>query len=145
MELSLECQSRMPKPSFLGLISSFSLMPEMSFLSVSFGRSSFLLFWQRDNFVFVGKYLIYRKYHLFMYFGEISSFKKDHIFEKNKCHLCWWHKKDHILVWFFWKDNLFRTFGKKNVSLYRDGAQFLNVAAGVILCPTIVILTLTRM
>ena len=36
--------------------------------------------------------------------------KKYHIFEKNKCHLSWWCKENHILVRFVWKDHLFKTF-----------------------------------
>ena len=36
--------------------------------------------------------------------------KKNHVFEKNKCHLSWWCKENHILVRFVWKDHLFKTF-----------------------------------
>ena len=109
----------MPISSFLGWISSFSVMPEMSSLGVFFGKRSSLLFWQKGNFIFVGKrnttftniqktsyfHTFFEKYHL-----SFSVCKKHHIFGKKKCHLSSWYKKDHIPVQFFWKDHLFRTF-----------------------------------
>ena len=45
----------MPISSFLGWISSFSVMPEMSSLRVFFWKRSSLLFWQKGNFIFVGE------------------------------------------------------------------------------------------
>ena len=55
MELLLECQSRMPISPFLGWISSVSVIPEMWSLSVFLGERSYLVFWQKCNFIFVGK------------------------------------------------------------------------------------------
>ena len=42
-------------------------------------------------------------------------FKKDHhhIFGKKKYHLSWKYKKDHVPAQFFWKDDLFKTTGKR--------------------------------
>ena len=112
LALFLECQSRMPISSFLGRISSFSVMPEMLSLGVFFGKRSSLLFWQKGNFIFVEKRNatftnIQKTSYLHVFFSPV---KKYSIFEKKKCHLSSWYKKDHIPVQFFWKDHLFGTF-----------------------------------
>ena len=110
-KISIKVQ-RMPISSFLRLISSFSVMPEMSSLGAFFGERSSLLFWQKCNFVFVGKrnttltnmqktsyfHVFFEKYHL-----SFSVRKKHIIFSS-------WYKKYHIPVQFFWKDYLFGTF-----------------------------------
>ena len=100
---------RMPISSFLRLISSFSVMPEMSSLGVFFGKRSSLLFWQKCNFVFVGKrnttltnmqktsyfHVFFEKYHL-----SFSVRKKHIIFSS-------WYKKYHIPVQFFFGKIIF--------------------------------------
>ena len=61
-------------------------------------------------------YRTYRKHHISMYvlrkiIFHFPSWKNYHtVFSEKKCHLCWWYKKDHIPVQFFWKDRLFRIF-----------------------------------
>ena len=77
--------------------------------------------YRRRNFIFVGKrntiFTEHTENIIFpCMFWERSSlifrpWKNYHtVFSEKKCHLCWWYKKDHIPVQFFWKDRLFRIF-----------------------------------
>ena len=118
-KVSIKVQ-RMPISSFLGWISSFSVMPEMSSLGVFFGKRSSLLFWQKGNFIFVGKrnttftkiqktsyfQLFFEKYHL-----SFSVRKKNIIFSRKR-NAIFPHdiRKIKFQRNFFWKDHLFRTF-----------------------------------
>ena len=79
---------RMPISSFVGWISSFPVMPEMSSLGAFFGKRSSLLFWQKGNFIFVGKrnttftntqktsyfHAFYEKHHLSFSVGKKISY-----------------------------------------------------------------------
>ena len=94
----------------------------MSSLDVFSGKDHrpSLLFWQKGNFIFVGKrnttftniqktsyfHVFFEKYHLSFSVHK----KKYHIFRKRKCHLSSWYKKDHLPAQFFWKDYLFGTY-----------------------------------
>ena len=91
-KVSIKVQ-RMLISSFLGWISSFSVIPEMSSLCVFFGKRSSLLIWQKSNFIFVGKKIpslpTYWKHHISMYFlGNIifhfPSVKKKSYFRGKK-------------------------------------------------------------
>ena len=87
-KVSIKVQ-RTPISYFLGWISSFSVMLEMSSLGEFFGKRSSLLFWQKGNFIFVGKrnttftniqktsyfHVFFEKYHL-----SFSVRKKNIIF-----------------------------------------------------------------
>ena len=87
-KVSMKVQ-RMPISCFLGWISSFSVIPEISSLGVFFGKRSSLLIWQKGNFIFVGKrnitftniqktsyfHVFFEKYHL-----SFSVRKKNIIF-----------------------------------------------------------------
>ena len=109
----------MPMSSFLGWISSFSVMLKMSSLGVFFGKRPSLLFWQKSNFIFVGKrnttfiniqktsyfHLFFEKYHLSFFVPKKISY-----FRGKKCYLSSWCKKDYIPMQFFWKDHLSGTF-----------------------------------
>ena len=116
---------RMPISSFVGWISSFPVMPEMPSLGAFFGKRSSLLFWQKGNFIFVGKrnttftntqktsyfHAFYEKYHLWF-----SVVKKNIIFlgKRNAIFPCD-TRKIIFQCNFFGKDHLFRIFGKKNM------------------------------
>ena len=91
----------------------FSVMLEISSLGVFFRKRSSLLFWQKGNFIFVGKrnttftsiqktsyfHVFFEKYHF-----SFSVRKKDIMFSgRKKCHLPLRYFKDHIPVQFFWK------------------------------------------
>ena len=43
---------------------------------------------------------------------------------RKKYHLSWLYKKDHIPVHFFWKDHIFRTFGKRKIWFF---VQFITL------------------
>ena len=55
--------------------------------------SCFHVFFEKDNFSF--------------------SVHRKNIFEKNRCLLSWWYKKDHIPVWFFFGKTIFSEHLKK--------------------------------
>ena len=59
-----------------------------------------------ENIIFPGVFL--RK----IIFPFVSK-EWDRIFGKKKYHLSWKYNKDHIPVRFLWKDQLFKTFGKR--------------------------------
>ena len=119
--LFLECQFRMSISSFLGWVSSFSVMSEMSSLGVFFGRRSSLLFWQRvisclyENTVFMEytENIIFPCIFLRKIIFSFSVHRENILFWGKKSHLSW-YKEDHIPRRVFWKDHLFRTF-KENI------------------------------
>ena len=101
-------------PYFLGWISSFSVMPEVSPLSVFFRDKVIFVFsaewWYRTRNIYI---YIYRKYHISMYFSIKITFhfpsKYKLIFSgKRKYHLFRYYKKYLVQVRVFWKDHLLR-------------------------------------
>ena len=117
---TLKCQSRMPKSSFLGWISSFSVMAEMPSSDVFFEKRSSLLFWQKGNLIFVGKkkyhiYQTYRKHHITIYFlrkfiFHFPSIEKISYFREKEMSFFLMIEERSYSSGIFWKDHLFRTF-----------------------------------
>ena len=101
----------------LGLISSFSVMPEMSPLDVFFrGIFAFL---SRGDITPVTRTHIYRKYISTRFLIKIIFFhfppkeKISYFLEKRNTIFPDITKKNHAQAQTFWKDHLSKTFGKK--------------------------------
>ena len=117
---------RMPILSFLGWMSSFSVMPEMSSLGVFFGKRSSLRFWQKGNFLFVGKrnttftniqktsyfHAFFEKYHLSFFVRE-----KNIIFSGKRNAITPHHMKKIIFQCNFFGKTIFSK-NSKNISYF---------------------------